>query len=38
VLSSQVANVRIEQMGRGPQQDAQGIGWLAHFFLSISPF
>jgi flagellar L-ring protein precursor FlgH len=38
VLSSQIANVRIEQMGRGAQQDAQGIGWLARFFLSISPF
>ncbi|MBI3380746.1 MAG: flagellar basal body L-ring protein FlgH [Aquabacterium sp.] len=38
VLSSQIANVRIEHMGRGAQQDAQGIGWLAHFFLSISPF
>ncbi|MBI2734536.1 MAG: flagellar basal body L-ring protein FlgH, partial [Aquabacterium sp.] len=35
VLSSQIANVRIEHMGRGAQQDAQGIGWLAHFFLSI---
>jgi len=38
VLSSQVANVRIEQMGRGAHHDAQEIGWLAHFFLSISPF
>ena len=38
VLSTQVANVRIEQMGRGANQDAQQIGWLAHFFLSISPF
>lgn len=38
VLSSQIANVRIEHMGRGAQQDAQGIGWLARFFLSISPF
>jgi len=38
VLSSQIANVRIEQMGRGAQHEAQGIGWLARFFLSISPF
>lgn len=38
VLSSQIANVRIEQMGRGASQDAQGIGWLARFFLSITPF
>lgn len=37
VVSSQVANVRIEQRGRGAQADAQGIGWLAHFFLSILP-
>ncbi|TDP83654.1 flagellar L-ring protein precursor FlgH [Aquabacterium commune] len=38
VASTEVANVRIEQMGRGANQDAQQIGWLAHFFLSISPF
>jgi flagellar L-ring protein FlgH len=38
VLSSQVANVRIEQMGRGAKQETQGIGWLARFFLNISPF
>ncbi len=38
VTSTQVANVRIEQMGRGAQQEAQGIGWLARFFLNISPF
>jgi flagellar L-ring protein precursor FlgH len=37
VTSTQVANVRIEQRGRGAQADAQGIGWLAHFFLSILP-
>lgn len=38
VASTQVANVRVEQMGRGAQQEAQGIGWLGRFFLSISPF
>lgn len=38
VRSNQVANVRVEQMGRGQQHDAQGIGWLARFFLNISPF
>jgi flagellar L-ring protein precursor FlgH len=38
VQSAQVANVRIEQMGRGANQDAQQLGWLAHFFLSVSPF
>ena len=37
VASTPVANVRIEQRGRGAQADAQGIGWLAHFFLSILP-
>jgi flagellar L-ring protein precursor FlgH len=37
VTSTQVANVRIEQRGRGAQADAQGIGWLGHFFLSILP-
>jgi flagellar L-ring protein FlgH len=38
VMSSQIANVRIAQTGRGAQQDAQGIGWLSRFFLSLSPF
>ena len=38
VRSSQVANVRVEQMGRGQQHEAQGIGWLGRFFLSVSPF
>lgn len=38
VPSTLVANVRIEQMGRGQQQEAQGIGWLSRFFLNISPF
>ncbi|RZI84925.1 MAG: flagellar basal body L-ring protein FlgH [Rubrivivax sp.] len=37
VASTQIANVRIQQKGRGAQADAQGIGWLAHFFLSILP-
>jgi flagellar L-ring protein precursor FlgH len=38
VSSAQIANVRIAQTGRGSQQDAQGLGWLSRFFLSISPF
>jgi flagellar L-ring protein precursor FlgH len=38
VSSSQIANVRIAQTGRGAQAEAQGIGWIARFFLSISPF
>ncbi len=37
VPSSQVANVRIEQRGRGQQAEAQGIGWLARFFLNVLP-
>ena len=34
VASAQIANVRIEQRGRGAQGDAQQIGWLARFFLT----
>ena len=37
VASSQIANVRIEQRGRGAQADAQGIGWLSRFFLNVLP-
>ena len=37
VASSAIANVRVEQRGRGAQDAAQGIGWLARFFLSLSP-
>lgn len=37
VASAQIANVRIEQRGRGPQADAQGMGWLSRFFLNILP-
>jgi len=37
VASAQVANVRIEHRGRGAQADAQGIGWLARFFLNVLP-
>jgi flagellar L-ring protein FlgH len=32
VLSPQIANVRVEQRGRGQQAEAQGMGWLARFF------
>ncbi len=38
VASNLIANVRIEQMGRGQQQEAQGTGWLSRLFLNISPF
>jgi len=37
VPSAQIANVRIEQRGRGAQAEAQGIGWLARFFLNVLP-
>ncbi|MEW6707431.1 MAG: flagellar basal body L-ring protein FlgH [Pseudomonadota bacterium] len=37
VPSAQIANVRIEHRGRGQQAEAQGIGWLARFFLSVLP-
>ena len=37
VSSASVANVRVEQRGRGAQAESQGIGWLARFFLSLSP-
>ena len=37
VASAQIANVRIEQRGRGQQADAQAMGWLARFFLNLLP-
>jgi flagellar L-ring protein FlgH len=37
VSSASVANVRIEQRGRGALEQAHGIGWLSRFFLSVSP-
>ncbi|CAG1017634.1 hypothetical protein BURC_02303 [Burkholderiaceae bacterium] len=37
VPSAAIANVRIEHRGRGQQADAQGIGWLARFFLNVLP-
>ncbi len=37
VASAQIANVRIEQRGRGAQAEANGIGWLARFFLNVLP-
>lgn len=37
VASAQIANVRLEHRGRGPAADAQVIGWLARFFLSVLP-
>jgi flagellar L-ring protein precursor FlgH len=37
VASTQIANVRLEQRGRGAQADAQMVGWLARVFLSVLP-
>jgi flagellar L-ring protein precursor FlgH len=37
VPSTQVANVRLEQRGRGPQAEAQAVGWLGRVFLSFLP-
>ena len=37
VASAQIANVRIEQRGRGAQAEAQGMGWLSRFFLNVLP-
>jgi flagellar L-ring protein precursor FlgH len=37
VPSTQIANVRVEHKSRGQQADAQVVGWLARFFLSVLP-
>ena len=37
VPSTSVANVRIEQRGRGAAADAHAVGWLSRFFLNIAP-
>ena len=37
VPSTSVANVRIEQRGRGATADAHAVGWLSRFFLNIAP-
>jgi len=38
VLSTQVANVRVESRGRGAQQESQVMPWLGRFFMSVLPF
>lgn len=38
VQSAQIANVRLEQRGRGQQSEAQRTGWLSRVFLSLAPF
>ena len=37
VSSAQISDARIEYRGRGQQAEAQVIGWLARFFLSVLP-
>ena len=37
VASTQVANVRVMQRGRGQAAEAQSMGWLARFFLNVLP-
>lgn len=37
IASASVANVRIEQKGRGATADAHGIGWFSRFFLNLWP-
>ena len=38
VASTQVANLRVESRSRGQAGEAQSIGWLSRFFLSVMPF
>jgi len=37
VPSAAIANVRLEQRGRGQQGEAQAMGWLGRVFLNLSP-
>ena len=37
VASTSVANVRIEQRGRGAVADTHAVGWLSRFFMNIAP-
>jgi flagellar L-ring protein FlgH len=37
VQSAAIANVRLEQRGRGQQAEAQAIGWISRVFLSLMP-
>ncbi len=37
VNSTQIANVRVQQRGRGQAAEAQSMGWLSRFFLSVLP-
>ena len=37
IPSAAIANVRLEQRGRGAQAEAQAVGWLSRIFLSVMP-
>jgi flagellar L-ring protein precursor FlgH len=37
VSSTQIADARLEQRGRGDVGRVQGLGWLSRFFLSVAP-
>ena len=37
VPSAAIANVRLEQRGRGAAAEAQAVGWLQRFFLNVMP-
>ncbi len=37
VQSASIANVRLEQRGRGQQAEAQAMGWLSRVFLNLMP-
>ena len=37
VQSAAIANVRLEQRGRGAQAEAQAVGWLSRIFLNLMP-
>jgi flagellar L-ring protein precursor FlgH len=37
IPSANIANVRLEQRGRGAQAEAQAVGWLSRVFLSFLP-
>ena len=37
VVSTQIANVRVMQRGRGQAAEAQSVGWLGRFFLNVLP-
>lgn len=38
VNSTQVANARMESRGRGAQNEAQTVGWIARFLMAFFPF